>query len=142
MEDPMSVVQSLAPYIFSTHVKDMAVNEYAKGFLLSEVPLGSGILDLSRIVDICKKHNPNVTFNLEMITRDPLEIPCLTDDYWTTFGGLSGAELARTLRMVRQHKSTTPLLRVSQLGAEERLALEEQNIIASLAYSKATLGLK
>ncbi len=142
LEDPMEVIQTLVPYAFSTHVKDMAVEEYADGFLLSEVPLGKGVLDLPRIVALCQKHNPNVTFSLEMITRDPLQIPCLKDEYWATFGGVSGSDLAQTLRMVRQHKSESGLPRVSQLSAEDRLAAEEQNILACLAYSKNTLALK
>ncbi|QJW92334.1 sugar phosphate isomerase/epimerase [Spirosoma taeanense] len=142
LEDPMEVVQTLVPYVFSTHAKDMAVEEYPDGFLLSEVPLGQGILDLPKIIALCKQHNPAVTFNLEMITRDPLEIPCLKTDYWATFQDVSGKELARTLRMVRQHKPATPLPRVSQLNAEERLAAEEQNILSCLAYSKDKLTLK
>jgi len=141
LEDPMEVVETLMPYLFSTHVKDMGVEEYADGFLLSEVPLGTGILDLPRIVAMCKSQNAAVNFSLEMITRDPLEIPCLKDEYWATFGGVSGTELARTLRMVRQRKFKNGLPRVSQLSAEDRLAAEEQNIIACLAYGKNSLGL-
>lgn len=142
VEDPMAVVQTLAPYAFSTHVKDMGVEEYADGFLLSEVPLGKGMLDLPIMFALCRKYNPAVTFNLEMITRDPLEIPCLKTDYWATFGSVPGAELARMLRTVKQQKSATALPRVSQLSAEDRLAAEEKNIRACLAYSQATLGLK
>lgn len=142
MEDPMEVVQTLVPYVFSTHVKDMGVEEYADGFLLSEVPLGKGILDLPKIVSLCKKQNPNVTFNLEMITRDPLEIPCLKQEYWATFGNVSGNELARMLRMVKQHTYASGLPRFSQLTHEEKLAAEEENILSCLAYSKNSLGLK
>ncbi len=142
VEDPMEVVQTLAPYVFSTHVKDMGVEEYADGFLLSEVPLGKGILDLPTMFALCRKHNPAVTFNLEMITRDPLEIPCLKKEYWSTFSDVPGAELAQMLHVVRQQKSATPLPRVTQLGAEDRLAAEEQNIVACLAYSQGTLGLR
>ena len=141
LEEPMHVVQTLAPYAFTTHIKDMGVEEYANGFLLSEVPLGKGILDLPKMVAICRQKNPDVTFNLEMITRDPLEIPCLTDDYWATFPDLPGTELAQTLRMVRQQKSKTALPKVTQLDAESRLAVEEENIVACLAYSKQMLGL-
>jgi sugar phosphate isomerase/epimerase len=142
LEDPMEVIQTLVPYSFSTHVKDMAVDEYADGFRLSEVPLGQGILDLPKIVDLCKKHNPAITFNLEMITRDPLEIPCLKEGYWATFDERSGWELARTLRMVRQHTYPSGLPMFSQLSTEQRIVAEEENIIQSLAYSKDTLGLK
>lgn len=141
MEDPMQVVETLAPYIFSTHIKDMAVEEYQDGFLLSEVALGKGILDLPKIVSICKKHNPGVTFNLEMITRDPLEIPCLKDEYWATFKEIPASDLAATLRMVRQHKHETALPKYSPLSPEEQLNREEQNVITSLEYSKSKLGL-
>ncbi len=142
IEEPMEVVQTLAPYVVSTHVKDMAMEEYADGFLLSEVPLGKGILDLPTMFALCKKNNPAVTFNLEMITRDPLEIPCLKQDYWATFGSVPGSDLARMLRMVKAQKRTTPLPRTSPLSPEDRLALEEQNIVACLDYSKGKLGLK
>ena len=142
MEDPMTVIQTLVPYVVSTHVKDMGVDEYADGFLLSEVPLGQGILDLPKIVALCRQQNPNVTFNLEMITRDPLEIPCLKPEYWATFEGAPATDMARMLRMVRQHKAKNGLPRTSQLSAEERLAAEEQNIVSCLSYSQQQLGLK
>lgn len=141
LEDPMTVVQTLAPYVFSTHVKDMAVEDYADGFLLSEVPLGKGVLDVPKMVEICQKQNPAVTFNLEMITRDPLEIPCLKPDYWATFADRPATDLAHMLHLVRQQKSTTPLPRTTPLSPEARLAAEEQNIVACLTYSKDKLGL-
>lgn len=142
LEDPMKVVETLAPYSFTTHVKDMGLDEYADGFLLSEVPLGKGVNNMEMMIAVCRQHNPAITFNLEMITRDPLEIPCLTGDYWSTFTGLNGKELARTLKMVRENKFKPELPRVSQLSEEGRLGSEEQNVVDSLAYSKNTLGLK
>lgn len=142
MEDPMDVIRTLAPFAVSTHVKDMGLEEYEHGLLLSEVPLGKGILDLNEIVTLCKKHNPNITFNLEMITRDPLVVPCLSENYWSTFGNVPASELARMLRYLRTHKSKEALPRVSQLSLDDRLAEEEQNIIESLRYSDNKLGLK
>jgi hypothetical protein len=103
--------------------------------------LGKGILDLPGIIAMCRKQNADVTFSLEMITRDPLEIPCLKEEYWASFGGVPGTELARTLRMVRQRKFKGGLPRVSQLSAEDRLAVEEQNIVECLAYGRENLGL-
>ena len=137
IEDPMDVINTLAPRAFSTHVKDMGVAEYEDGFLLSEVPLGQGLLDIPLMFEICRKHNPSITFNLEMITRDPLKIPCLTDTYWNVFEGVSGRELAATLRMVKTKRFKTALPTVSQLPDEERLAVEEQNILESFRYVNA-----
>jgi sugar phosphate isomerase/epimerase len=142
VEDPMEVVETLVPYIFSTHVKDMGVEEYSDGFLLSEVPLGKGFLDLPKMIALCRQHNPSVAFNLEMITRDPLEIPCLKNDYWAAFDGVPASDLARTLRMVKQNKYGSPLPRVSQLSAEDRLTAEEENILECFIYSRDKAGLR
>jgi sugar phosphate isomerase/epimerase len=142
LEESLPVVQALAPYALSTHVKDMAVQEYPDGFLLAEVPLGEGLLDLPKLVALCRASNPAVTFNLEMITRDPLEIPVLNPDYWATFADVPGSDLARTLRLVREHQPASPLPKISTLGTEDRLAAEERNIRACLAYSQNTLALK
>jgi len=142
MEDPMEVVEKLVPYIFSTHIKDMGVEEYPDGFLLSEVPLGKGFLDLQKIIALCRQHNPSVTFNLEMITRDPLEIPCLKNEYWAVFDGVPAKDLVRTLRMVKQNKYKSPLPRVSHFSAEDRLAVEEKNILECFRYSRDKLEFK
>ncbi len=141
LEEPMEVIRTLAPFAFSTHVKDMGVKSYEKGFLLSEVPLGTGIVDLKEAVSLCQKHNPSITFSLEMITRDPLQIPCLEESYWTTFQNPSAQELAKALRLVRDHAYATSLPEVKDLSPEQRLAYEEENVLKCLAYSKTQLSI-
>lgn len=139
LEEPMEFIQQLAPYVVTTHVKDMAVEEYKDGFLLSEVPLGQGFLELDRIFALCLKNNPRVNFNLEMITRDPLQIPCLTNDYWSVFPDAKAADLAKSLQMIRE-KQQKALPRVSQLDGEGKLAVEEKNILECMEYSNDKLG--
>ena len=90
-------------WAFTTHLKDMGVEEYDRGFRLAEVPLGAGVLDLPRIVRTLRAARPEIPLNLEMITRDPLDVPCLDDRYWATFPDLPGRHLARALAYVRAH---------------------------------------
>jgi sugar phosphate isomerase/epimerase len=85
LEDPLEAARTLSPWILSTHVKDMALRSAPDGFLLSEVPLGQGQLDLPALFQICRTANPKVRFLLEMITRDPLPVPSRTEGYWATF---------------------------------------------------------
>ncbi len=141
LDDPMEVVEQLAPYAVTTHFKDMAVEEYAEGFLLSEVPLGEGMLDLPRIVATLRRHRPNIHFSLEMITRDPLRVPCLTEKYWATFPDRNGRYLARALAMARANKPKNPLPRVAGLDREAALRLEMENVERSIAYARDRLGL-
>ncbi len=137
LDDPMETVETLAPFAVCSHVKDMGVAASPNGFLLSELPLGDGMLDMRRIVDTIRRARPQTRVTLEMITRDPLKVPCLTDAYWATFPDRNGLYLARTLRSVGER----PLPVVSGLPHEAQLRLEEDNVRRCLGYARAHLDL-
>jgi sugar phosphate isomerase/epimerase len=141
LEDPRAVIEAYAPYALTTHFKDMAVAEYEAGFLLAEVPFGTGFLDLGEMIRVLRKHQPAIRFNVEMITRDPLRVPCLTRKYWETMGHVSGRELVEALQRVRKVAAKKPLPRVSELSAEKQVRIEQANVEACLAYGKKVLGL-
>ena len=140
LEDPTEVVEALAPYAFTVHLKDMAVEEYEDGFLLAEINLGEGFLDIDKMITVIKKHNPDIRFNLEMITRDPLKIPCLTEAYWATFDQISASELAGFLYKIKKEKSASALTVISKNSADDKLALEIKNNNTSLKYARQRLG--
>jgi sugar phosphate isomerase/epimerase len=141
LDDPMETVEGLAPYTFNVHFKDMALEETPTGFQMSEVPLGEGLLDLPRMVDVIRRARPDVHFSLEMITRDPLEVPCVTDKYWATFDDVNGLALARALSRIRANPLKAPLPRTSGLSVEERFALERELVDRSITYARERLGL-
>ena len=130
LDDPMMFIEAVLPYAKATHYKDIAVEPYADGFLMSEVVSGDGFLDLPKITAMLLKANSKIRISLEMITRDPLAVPCLTDRYWLAFPDRNGVHLARTIRFVNEHKSKTALPRVDQLAKEERARVEEENVKA------------
>ena len=136
LEEPYAVVEAYAPWTLTTHLKDMAVAESDDGFLLAEVPFGAGIVDQRRVVELVRKARPNVRLNLEMITRDPLRIPCLTRKYWATMSQVRGNELAAMLALVRQQQSKTPLPRISGLSHVEQLRAESDNILTCIRYAR------
>jgi sugar phosphate isomerase/epimerase len=141
LEDPLAVVEAYAPWALSVHLKDMAVAEYEDGFLLSEVPLGTGYLDLDAIVRTLRKARPEIHFNLEMITRDPLQVPCLTRKYWATMEETPARELAEALHRLRKHAAKQPLPRVSNLSPEKQLEAEDANIRACFTFAREKLSL-
>lgn len=140
LEDPMEVVKALAPYAFTVHLKDMAVEEYEDGFLMSEVNLGDGFLDIEGMIRVIRKHNPDIRFNLEMITRDPLKIPCLTEKYWATFDKITARELAVFLRNIKEYKTKDALPLISNKSTDEQLALEIANNRTSVQFAKNNYG--
>lgn len=140
LEDPLELAEALAPFAVTTHLKDMAVRPYADGFELSEVPLGTGVLPLARMAEVIRKHRPEAPLCLEMITRDPLKVPYLTDGYWTTFGGRDGALVDRFRKSVLAKASAAPLPRTSGLTLEQMVAAEDDNVRHCAAYARASLG--
>jgi hypothetical protein len=121
----------------------MAVEPYEDGFLLSEVPLGEGFLDIKGMVATLRNKDANMPFDLEMITRDPLKIPVFTDKYWVTFNDsyspLPGRDLARVLEIVHKNKPKTPLPRLTGMSPEAQLKLEDDNILKSIDYARHSL---
>lgn len=142
LEDTMEVVRAYAAFTLSVHLKDMVVCEYEDGFLLADVPLGEGLLDLPEIIRILREARPDIQFSVEMATRDPLKVPCLTEKYWTTFEDVRGADLARALRYVRTRSKDEALLpKVSHLPLGQQVELEEANIKMCLRYASEHLNL-
>lgn len=138
LEDPYEVIEALAPFAISSHLKDMAVQECDDGFLLSEVPLGSGYLDIPRIVATLRKENPSIHLNLEMLTRDPLKIPCLSPGYYETFRDRHASALALTLAAAKGNRATD-IPRVAGKSPGEIVRYEDENVRKCLAWAKSNL---
>jgi len=115
MENPIDYISAFAPYAHGCHLKDAGMIEYADGFLLADVALGEGMLDIPRIVTILKTAKPDMKISLEMSTRDPLKIPVFTEKYWATMPHVPAIELARMMRMVRQNAIKKPYPKISVL---------------------------
>jgi 3-oxoisoapionate decarboxylase len=138
-DDPVEVINKLAPYVKSCHMKNMAVQNYADGFLLSEVLFEDGFLDIPALWAVLKKSNPKLLAMHELITRDPLKVPVLTDKYWVTWPDRSGKYLADTIRLVNANASKKPLPVISTLSVEEQFQAEESNNIRCFEWAKKTL---
>ena len=140
LDDPVEAVRAFAPWAHAVHLKDQAVQLYPDGFLLGDIALGQGYLDLVQMVAILRKAKPKLRFSLELITRDPLKVPCLAESYWPTFPDVPASDLAATLRAVREGSAET-LPNVSTLTPDEKAALESRNVEESIRYARTALGL-
>jgi 3-oxoisoapionate decarboxylase len=144
-EDPNDTLRNLLPYTFACHIKDMAVEPYEDGFLLSEVPLGEGFLDIKGMVATLQKKDPNMAFDLEMIVREPLKIPVFTDKYWVTFDDsyspLPGRDLAHTLELVQKNKPKVAVPHTAGITPEAFLKLEDECVARSIDWARKNLNL-
>lgn len=141
LDDPYEVVEQLAPYAVTAHLKDATLEAHEEGFLLGDIPLGEGFLDLKRMVAALHKRKPKLPLLLECITRNPLKIPCLTDKYWATFPEREGILLARMLRLVRANKPKWQISMPARPAPELLRQLETKHVETSIACARDQLGL-
>ena len=139
LEEPHGVIEALAPFALSVHLKDMAVQTSDDGFLLSEVPLGTGMIELPRMIATLRKVNPRIVINLEMATRDPLRILCLKEGYFTTLPDRKETHLTAAVQRVKQNPPKAPVPVVSGKPNEQILAEEEQHNRHGLAWIQKKL---
>ncbi len=141
LEDTTELVEKLAPYASSCHLKDMATAEYEEGLLVADMALGEGTLDVKRIVGTILRARPKIHITLEMMSRNPLKVPVLGSKFWVTFPEREGRDLARALREARTVKPKAPLPEVESLEPAARLKLEEDVVLRCFAYARDELGL-
>jgi 3-oxoisoapionate decarboxylase len=140
LEDPVATAQAFAPWTLTVHFKDQGLAEYQDGFLLADVPVGQGCIDLPAILKILRQHAPKARLSLELITRDPLKVPVLTDTYWPTLGQVTAAELASLLQSSK-HKQPRSFELISHLPLAAQVQAEQRNITSSLNFAATQLGL-
>jgi sugar phosphate isomerase/epimerase len=139
-DDPVDTITKLAPYVKSCHMKNMGVQTYKDGFLLSEVLFEDGFIDIPAMWKLLKAANPKLQPMHELITRDPLKVPVLTDKYWVTWPDRSGKFLADTIRLVNANESKKPLPVISTLSEADQAAAEESNNIRCFDWARKALA--
>jgi len=102
VEDPFVTLETLAPYVVTTHVRDSAVFETPRGAAGQWVALGDGCIDLARFVTQFRKLCPQSSMQLEIITgRPPTPLPYLEADFWKAFPKMPAAEFARFVALAK-----------------------------------------
>lgn len=141
LENPMESIERLAPYGVLAHLKDATLDEYSDGFLLGDIPLGEGMLDLPRIVKTLHKHRPSLPMVLECITRNPLKIPCRTEGYWASFPKRDDRAVDRMMQLVRANPPKWQMQVKAGISREELAEMERKHVERSIAYARDPLGL-
>jgi 3-oxoisoapionate decarboxylase len=140
LEDPLEVARKLSPYAVTSLLKDMTISSTEEGFLLTDVPLGQGIIPLAKIMEILRRGRSDIHFCLEMVTRDPWIVPFKKDKYWVTYEEKNEERIEKFKTSILSKASSMLLPKISGMSSPRMLAVEDDNIRKSVSYAKRTLG--
>ena len=142
MEDPLASLETLAPYVITTSLRDSAIWESPNGVTVQWTAMGEGNLDLKtyfvRFAELC----PNVPVHIETISGFNREITFLKPDFWKVWPKARASEFAKFLALAKKGKPRDPWK--APEGKDRKLAEQEYQkgeIERSIRYCREVIGL-
>ena len=148
-EDPFVTLETLAPYVVTTHLRDSIVFEHPRGAAGQWVALGDGNVDFVKFVARFRELCPQSSMQLEIITgRPPRIIPYLEQDFWSEFPKTPASEFARFVALAKTGRPFMGAMVVEDIRGQAPLpvmaeALKEQQRIdleRSFEYARKKLN--
>lgn len=146
LEDPVAAAEALAPYAFTTHLKEFKAVLRRAGLVLRGAALGRGDVPNSEIVALLRAHNPlgeNLVLNIETAV-ERVTIPVFSDVFLSSLAGLDVHGLVRFLSRLSLDEpwSDEQLALPEELGwsARETLAVEHAQVAQSAAWALEHFG--
>ncbi len=136
LENPLDSLETLAPYIVTTSLRDGVVVEIPTGCRVRWTAMGDGQVDFVRFMPRFAELCPGVPIHIETISGVGRDFPFLEDEFWAAWPRLEAHAFAKFLRVTRLKTPAAPITTRPNDQAEQRRELER-----SLAYCRQTLGL-
>ena len=128
LEDPMLTLETLAPYVLTSHIRDSYLWATEQGTAVRWTRMGEGKIGmeslLRRFVELC----PGKTMSLEVIVTGPRQFNWRQADFWKGYENVPAWSFARFTGLAAAGKPQeyTPALN-DQVPAREREDFEASN---------------
>ena len=137
-EDPVANLETLAPYVLTSSLRDSAIWESDNGATVQWTAMGEGTVDLKTYFQIFAKDCPGVPVHIETISGFNREIPYLQRDFWKLWPKARADDFARFLALA---KTGTPRPSHRSANAAEEQEYQKGEIERSIRFCKEQLGL-
>jgi 3-oxoisoapionate decarboxylase len=126
IEDPHVTLETLAPYVLTSHVRDSAVWRTPEGAAMQWTRMGEGNVDIGGWVKKFAALCPGKAMSLEIIVTGTRPFPYLQPDFWKAFRLTPAWEFARFAAIAETGKvrGNRPAPAKEQAAALEREDLE------------------
>jgi sugar phosphate isomerase/epimerase len=138
LEDPHVTLETLHPYILTSHIRDSYVWNTPEGTAVNWTRMGEGNINmeglLRRFVELC----PGRTMSLEIIVMGPRPYAWKKPEFWEGYRNVRAAEFARFLALAEkgQPQPDRPKLTKEQAMEQERADFE-----TSMAWTRKFFSL-
>jgi sugar phosphate isomerase/epimerase len=136
LEDPHLTLETLHPYVLTSHVRDSAVWKVPEGVAVRWTRMGEGNVDIDRWVRRYTELCPGKALSLEIIVTPPRKFAYLDPKFWEGYKNVPAWEFSRFLAIAERGKPSEGPPPTQDAAARERDDLE-----ASARYVHRLLNL-
>jgi sugar phosphate isomerase/epimerase len=104
LEDPHDVLERLAPYVLTSHMRDSALWMSPEGINVEWTRMGEGTVDIARYVRRFVEKCPGRPVSLEVITNRQRAFDFRDRAFWDAYPKMSAADFARFLVLAERGK--------------------------------------
>jgi sugar phosphate isomerase/epimerase len=137
LEDPHLTLDTLAPYVFTSHVRDSAVWRVPEGAAVQWVRMGAGNIGIREYVRKYRERCAGRALSLEIIVTQPRVFPFHDPKFWEGYQRTPAWEFARFLTLVDRGTPRTPSPPVPKDQAAQR---EREDLEASIQFTQELLN--
>ena len=138
LEDPHLTLDTLHPYVLTSHVRDTAVWRVPEGAAVAWTRMGEGNVGIEDYVRKYLALCPGRALSLEIIVTPPRIFPFLQPRFWENYRSTPAWEFARFLAIADKG---TPRNNPPPVPKDQTAQRQREDLEASLKYTKRLLNL-
>jgi len=137
LEDPHVTLETLAPYVLTSHVRDTAVWRIPEGAAVQWVRMGDGNIGIDsyvrRYVELC----PGKALTLEIIVTGARKFAYFDPKFWTGYEGVPAKDFSRFVALVDKGDVRNP---AAPPPKEQQAQREREDLEASVKWLREFLA--
>ena len=142
LEDPLTCVEKLAPYVLTSGIRDSMIWKDEQGAVVQWTALGEGCVDFKIIAKRWQELMPEKPFILEIISGFSHSFPYQRADFWPGYEAIRAEGLVKFQALSELGKAIPPFK--ADEGANHDKSEQDYQLAElerSIAYCKKTLGM-
>jgi len=135
LEDPVTAVERVLPWIVSTHIKDGGILSTEQGFITFPTAIGRGIIDLEQIIRLLNSRPEKINLSIED-HGGSFSVPVYTAEFLKEFPDLSLSEFKALTRLADLSQKMFPSEEEAVTPRSEWPAVCEKRMAANIKALK------
>ena len=137
LEDPHLTLETLAPYILTSHVRDSYLWKTPEGIAVQWTPMGQGNVDIAGWVNRYRQLCPGKALSMEIIVTGARKFQVFETKFWDAYRDTPAWEFSRFLRLAEKGSARPDPLKLDKDAA---LAKERRDLETSMEFTRKLLA--